>query len=139
MDFLKRYAWPGNIRELRNVMERAVLLCAGDVITLAHLPVQKMGRMLPERPADLFFSERPVDEAPKPTSKEKFRAAQPTLIPDEDARAQVAAADSERQRIIQALEKSAGNQTNAAKLLGISLRTLVTRIEQFGLRRPRKA
>ncbi|MEO6420460.1 MAG: sigma 54-interacting transcriptional regulator [Polyangiaceae bacterium] len=141
LDFLKRYAWPGNIRELRNVIERAVLLCATDVITLAHLPVQKMGRMLPERPADLFLSEPAVVEAPRqaaPSSKDKFRAAQPTLIPDEDVEPDPAQ-DPERERIVHALEECAGNQTHAAKLLGISLRTLVTRIEQYGLRRPRKA
>ena len=44
----------------------------------------------------------------------------------------------ERQRVIEALEQSAGNQTRAAKLLGISLRTLINRIDEYGIPRPRK-
>nr|MBA3818980.1 sigma 54-interacting transcriptional regulator [Deltaproteobacteria bacterium] len=41
---LHAYAWPGNIRELRNIVHRALLLCHGDVITEAHLPLERMGR-----------------------------------------------------------------------------------------------
>src|SRR5215203_5802388 len=51
---LESYAWPGNIRELRNIVHRAVLLCHGDVITESHLPLDRMGRTLsaatPDRP-----------------------------------------------------------------------------------------
>jgi transcriptional regulator of acetoin/glycerol metabolism len=47
-------------------------------------------------------------------------------------------ADPERQRIIDALEKCAGNQTRAAKLLGISRNTLLSRLDAYGIRRPRK-
>ncbi|HEU4734213.1 MAG TPA: helix-turn-helix domain-containing protein, partial [Kofleriaceae bacterium] len=46
--------------------------------------------------------------------------------------------DAERRRIMEALEQCAGNQTRAAKLLGISLRTLVNRLAQHGLPRPRR-
>ncbi|WP_237245708.1 helix-turn-helix domain-containing protein [Sorangium cellulosum] len=44
----------------------------------------------------------------------------------------------DRQRVLEALEQSAGNQTRAAKLLGISLRTLINRIDAYGIPRPRK-
>ncbi|MBA3392886.1 MAG: sigma 54-interacting transcriptional regulator, partial [Deltaproteobacteria bacterium] len=43
---LQAYAWPGNIRELRNVVHRALLLCHGDVISDAHLPLERMGRTI---------------------------------------------------------------------------------------------
>src|SRR4029079_3444691 len=43
---LGKYSWPGNIRELKNVIERAVLLCSGDEIRAHHLPIEKMGEVL---------------------------------------------------------------------------------------------
>ncbi|MEW5854036.1 MAG: sigma 54-interacting transcriptional regulator [Myxococcota bacterium] len=46
LQLMRSYAWPGNVRELRNVVERAVTLCTGEVISLDHLPVEKMGMML---------------------------------------------------------------------------------------------
>jgi transcriptional regulator with GAF, ATPase, and Fis domain len=45
---------------------------------------------------------------------------------------------ADRQRVVEALERSAGNQTRAAKLLGVSLRTLINRIDEYGIPRPRK-
>ena len=108
-DLLRVYGWPGNVRELRNLMERAVVLCAGDVIGLEHLPLQKM-RLSPPPPAK--------DEA----------AIDPDLAGEPD----------ERKRIEKALEKAGGNQTHAAKLLGVSRRTLVSRLRDYALPRPRK-
>jgi hypothetical protein len=46
LTLLRRYGWPGNIRELRNVIERAVLLCGDGPIALEHLPVEKMGTVV---------------------------------------------------------------------------------------------
>ncbi|MCZ7545317.1 MAG: hypothetical protein M5R40_18155 [Anaerolineae bacterium] len=40
LDALKRYDWPGNIRELRNAIERAILFCDGPTLELAHLPLE---------------------------------------------------------------------------------------------------
>ncbi|MBX7081702.1 MAG: sigma 54-interacting transcriptional regulator [Nannocystaceae bacterium] len=101
--WLKGYAWPGNIRELQNTMERAVLLCTGSEITLEHLP-PSTGAFTPGKPGD----PRGAD------------------------------ADPERQRILDALEKCAGNQTRAARLLGISRNTLLARLDAYGIARPRK-
>jgi two-component system response regulator AtoC len=105
------YAWPGNIRELRNVIERGVLLCDGDELLPSHLP-QKM-----------------TDAAPPTT---------PTLEADPRARLLQQIEDVERSRVIDALERSGHNQTKAAELLGISRRTLVTRLGTYDLPRPRR-
>ena len=135
MDALKAYGWPGNVRELRNVVERAVLLSSGGVITPAHLPVEKMGPVL-----------APAASAPKPAPA---RALEPPADPLSVTLTGTGAAAaiepfefpegaSEKDRIVLALDRCGGNQSHAAKLLGISRRTLINRIEDYGLPRPRK-
>jgi two-component system response regulator AtoC len=104
------YAWPGNIRELRNVVERAVLLCDGHELLPAHLP----GKLT-------SASSRP-----------------PSVVADPRERLLREIEDVERRRIVEALARSGGNQTQAAELLGISRRTLVTRLGAFDLPRPRR-
>ncbi|HVZ75187.1 MAG TPA: sigma 54-interacting transcriptional regulator [Polyangia bacterium] len=105
---LESYAWPGNIRELKNVMERAVLLCTGPVIDTDVLPMDKLGAP-PSTPG---------------TSSGELPASGP---PDE------------RQRIVDALAACAGNQSRAAKILGISRRTLVARLDDYKIPRPKKS
>jgi two-component system, NtrC family, response regulator AtoC len=100
LDFLRRYPWPGNIRELKNVIERGVLLAGETDLSLAHLPMQEMLAAMGARTA--------------------------------------AAGIDDRQRILDALESCAGNQTRAAEMLGISRRTLVQRLSDYQLPRPRK-
>jgi two-component system, NtrC family, response regulator AtoC len=115
IELLESYAWPGNIRELRNLMERAVLLSSDDLITDEHLPTEKMRTGGVARAA----GEQPAAPA---------RGA--TLRDDVD--------DLERRRILDALDSCSGNQTRAARMLGISRNTLAARLEQFGIPRPRK-
>jgi len=114
IDLLESYAWPGNIRELRNVMERAVLLSTDDLITEEHLPTEKMRTGGIARAAT---EQSPLSRAG-------------TLRDDVD--------DLERRRILDALDACSGNQTRAARMLGISRNTLAARLEQFGIPRPRK-
>jgi len=115
MALLQRHSWPGNIRELRNVMERAVLTCVDDpVITLAHLPVEKM--------------------LATGTSAESLTRPGPAAATQTD----LGFADDERSRIVDALNKCGGNQSHAARLLGISRGTLGVRLATYGLPRPRK-
>jgi DNA-binding NtrC family response regulator len=121
--WLIHYSWPGNIRELRNVIERAVLLSEGRTITTEHLPVEKTGTVLRAGPPP----ETPPPETPPPPP------AAATAGPEAEA-----APPDERQRLLDALTRCAGNQTYAARLLGISRRTLVTKIEKYNLPRPRK-
>ena len=152
LGLLKRYRWPGNIRELRNVIERAVLLCEGDVISLKHLPFEKMGRTLPSRapihaPAPGSIAVPSMAPEARSTMSDEISgfSSRNTLAPDEPpdeitSITVVIPLDSgaARERIVLALDQCKGNQTEAAKLLGISRRTLVSRLGQYSLPRPRK-
>jgi transcriptional regulator with GAF, ATPase, and Fis domain len=145
---LEVYGWPGNIRELRNVIERAVLLSSDDEITVAHLPGEKMGRALPVSIVDASHPDmhRPVTVsagAPIPESAARLTIPdhESNLInatPQAFAPSSAAREDAERLRIIRALEECAGNQTQAARLLGMSRGTLISRLELYALPRPRR-
>jgi two-component system response regulator AtoC len=124
LELLRRYAWPGNIRELRNVVLRAVMLSDGGRILPEHLPVEKMcARMAP------VVATGPTIAPPAPPTAMSLPAGG-TL--------RAGVEDYEKQRVVEALEQAKGNQTQAAKILGISRGTLVARLEQFDLPRPRK-
>jgi transcriptional regulator with GAF, ATPase, and Fis domain len=123
---MRSYSWPGNIRELRNMMERAVLLAVDEVIDVDHLPVDKMQMQVAALPR-LQIGPAPGPLAPSPSDGgEAVHQARESLK------------SAERQRVLDALEQCGGNQTKAAKMLGISRSTLVTRLIEYGLPRPRK-
>ena len=103
---LAGYAWPGNVRELCNALERALVL-ATDTITAADLP---------ERVHDASHRVRP----PAPSGA--------------DVRGQLA--EVERAAIVAALEADSGNQTRAARRLGLSRRALIYKMEKYGLKPP---
>ncbi len=100
---LEAYRWPGNARELRNVLERLLVLHDDDSITAEHLAPQiqgvevgrQRGFVLPPEGVDLDHVEK--------------------------------------QLILQALERSSGNKSKAARLLGVSRDTLRYRLEKYGL------
>jgi DNA-binding NtrC family response regulator len=120
LDALERHAWPGNVRELRNAVERALLLARGAPIGPSHLPLELVGgaKALPETSAA-----REPDETTTQTLTAETRRGVIAL---------------ESQRIAEALERCAGNQTRAAELLGISRRSLVRKLARYGIDRPRK-
>jgi len=120
---IESYAWPGNVRELRNVIERALLLCGGEVLDRSHLP----SRLLD---ADRLSAPPAPPQSPPPEGalREK-RLAEGSLRSELEA--------IERDKIIEALARCAGNQTHAAQLLGISRRTLVSRLSEYQIPRPR--
>ncbi len=113
LEALTGYSWPGNVRELKNVMERIATLYRNDArIELAHLP------------AEIRFARR-VTPVPTPVGS-RF------TLPPEGVDLEAV----EHGLVVQALERTAGNQTAAAKLLGISRFALRNRIEKFGLKPP---
>src|SRR5579863_3752450 len=113
---LTAHHWPGNVRELQNVIERAVILC-GD------------GGLL--EPEHLGFSARPA-----PVSG---AAASPAQIDGVEAASGasgngvISLAELERQHILAALQQTSQNRTHAAKLLGISVRTLRNKLSEYGV------
>jgi DNA-binding NtrC family response regulator len=113
LDVLRAHRWPGNVRELRNAIDRAVVLSPGEVIAPEHLPPSLLRAV------------------------EAQRAAVPAPAGDGWA-AGDAAETPEKQRILEALERTAGSQTRAARLLGISRGTLISRLNKHGVARPRK-
>ncbi len=115
---LVSYAWPGNVRELRNVVERAVLLAPSGVIEGVHLDL--------DREATTAAVLGPP--ALEVTSGDGASQVRPVL----DAEI------TERDRVLNALAACGGNQSRAAKFLGVSRRTLVRQIGRLGLPRPRR-
>jgi two-component system response regulator AtoC len=109
---LQGHRWPGNIRELRNVLERAVIVAEGALLDTVHLHL------------DPALGELATSEGDAPTRVDQ-------KLPPVDA-----IVSAERARVIAALQACGGNQTRAAKLLGISRSALLHRLQRFGLRRP---
>jgi two-component system, NtrC family, response regulator AtoC len=109
---LEAYAWPGNIRELKNVMERAVVLAANDPIEVTDLGLdsQAAGSVAKDEPP---------------------HAASNAALPDE-------LEQLERQRIVEALDRCGGNQTRTAEMLGITRKVLLSRLDAYRIPRPRK-
>jgi DNA-binding NtrC family response regulator len=118
--WIAQHDWPGNIRELRNACERAVLLATGSMIERQHLTIDE-----PKRPPGRYRS----PTTPPPGSMTSA---------DMPSQVRATVAELEKQRILEALDKCAGNQTRAAELLGISRRTLINRLDEYGIARPRK-
>ena len=115
---LVAHDWPGNVRELKAVLERAVLLAGGGEIG----------------PRDIALT--PVA---KPTAARSPTAGGATRAPKDAAPGGLSAKEvAERQRVLDALAACNGNQTRAAKRLGLSRTTLVTKLALYRLPRPRK-
>jgi len=111
---LAAHQWPGNIRELANVIEHALVLCDGLPLTVEHLPA-RLGALRP-RPAVL-----PALAAPALASQAV--AASPPKA--------VSLRELEMQAILQGLERNNGNKARTAEELGISLKTLYNKLHQL--------
>jgi two-component system, NtrC family, response regulator AtoC len=129
LDRLAAHSWPGNIRELRNAIERTAILCTRATIRAQDLPdsVAKASGPYPAWGAATIVGMS--TSSLRATGSDGHDRVEP--LP-------AAIRAVERARIIEALERSGGVQTEAARALGISRRTLISRIEEFGLPRPRK-
>ncbi len=106
-DLLGRYDWPGNIRELENVIHRAVVLATGQVLQLHDFPLEVA--MPQARP----------------------RLAEPSGLPLKDACEQF-----ERQYVLRVLDQVQWNVSGAARLLGVHRNTIVQKLAAWGLHRP---
>jgi transcriptional regulator with PAS, ATPase and Fis domain len=117
-DIFRRYSRPGNVRELRNVIERVMILEDGDLITMRYLPRD----LVPEERAASASLSRPAEiEAAGDAEQYVFRLPPKGIILDE----------VEMSLVRQALERSGGNQTRAAELLGISRDQLRYRLKKL--------
>jgi DNA-binding NtrC family response regulator len=110
MQLLQAYRWPGNVRELRNVIERAFILHAGaEELRPEHLPPELRGAAT--------------------ASAGARRMERPTAVPPDG----LVLEDAERKLILEALDRSSGNQSRAARLLGISRDTLRYRLKKHNM------
>ena len=101
LDAFQRYHWPGNVRELENAIERAVILCTGEYIRFEDLPLT-------------------------------LRSAGPQVVTGEvGIKAGLSVREMEKQLILKTLEETEGNKSKAARLLGISRRTLLNKIQEY--------
>jgi len=133
--FLESYRWPGNVRELRNVIERAMLLSGGESIEVDHLTFGKAGAPSSTTLEPIFVRAPRQSAPPPPPSQERLDNTGPLTV----AKATLPPpAPSERERIVQALERCGGNQKEAANVLGITRRMLRYRMEKLNLPLPRK-
>jgi two-component system response regulator AtoC len=108
LDILMNYYWKGNVRELENTIERAIILCDGDTITPEHI-------VLTQRSAeDIMTKSPPLEKTLEDVAKKALRIA-------------------ETQRITEALRETKGNKTKAAEILHVSYKTLLTKIKEYGI------
>jgi DNA-binding NtrC family response regulator len=113
MEVLLDYTWPGNVRQLESAIERAILLCEGETIMPRDLPQEVLSRKTLSKSGERPARGEGFDIPPEGMNFENF----------------------ERDLILQAMEKSDWVIAKAAKMLGMSYRTLQYRLDKFGLKR----
>jgi len=113
MEMLLNHSWPGNIRELEHVVERAYVLCSGNTITTDHLPVEIMSAEPLQQPVSMpVATSRPAPVQPISTAVDS---------------------GDEVEKIIDALRRTAGNKAKAARLLGMDRSTLYRKISSYNI------
>jgi len=113
MKALEDYSWPGNVRQLRNIVEKMVVLSSGGKLTFEDIPFE----VLQAAPAQSEAA------APRPS---------PAPAQGGDSGSQ-SLADAERTKILSVLESVGGNKTKAAEILGISRRTIQRKMSEWGM------
>ena len=107
MQAIQHFSWPGNIRELRNVLERAVIVCEGSMVETKHLP-PGFGQVVP---------------------RTSGAASDPNAV---HLSVGTTVEEAERRLILRTLEATHNNKTRAAEILGISLKTLHNKLKEYG-------
>ena len=125
MALLERYPWPGNARELGQAIERAVVLADGDAITALDLPERIV---LGGRGVASAGEGESVAQSPAAVGERGAAESKVGVGVDERAK-------DELDRIFEALRKAGWNQTKAAQILGMPLRTLQHKIKKHGIKR----
>jgi DNA-binding NtrC family response regulator len=121
MYYLRQYDWPGNIRELKNIIERAVILCDGDELTPDTLPQEVLS------PRSL------VQEAGKHEMALQEELAEPLLAGSRCSEELVDLKTVEQEHILKVLSMVNGNKSEAAKRLDIGLATLYRKLKEYNV------
>ena len=153
---LERYAWPGNIRELENIIERAVVLAEGMVITPQELPAELTSSTARRRPdsapvAPLVIQQSAAlrrrddsiaNSSPPPTdgamtSAKQAAPARGSLKFSASSaygpKPRLRSVEVEREELLAALEECAGNKSQAAKRLGLPRSTFFSKLKRHGI------
>lgn len=130
---LKRHSWPGNIRELENVIERAVVLAEGDSVTIVDLPSEVLERSgAAPKPASpkvthtVSSPATPMSPKPEPVAASAVRFSRDDLHEF-----------AERESLEQALRASSGNKAEAARMLGMPRSTFFSKLRKHRINKPR--
>jgi DNA-binding NtrC family response regulator len=113
LERLVAHRWPGNVRELKNAIERAALLSGGNPILPEHLPPETVSAARPPGAGTPGLAPQTGDGVTLPVG--------------------ITMEDAERELIRSTLAHTSGNKTRAAKILGISLKTMHNKVKKFGL------
>lgn len=118
---LMDYDWPGNVREFRNALEHAFVTVSDDTISLFDLPIEI-------RSSEKGHAKTQQDSTDH-VSKPRIASAKPSVALTELTAEQT----EDRQQVVEALEKTSGNKTAAARLLGVSRVTMWKKVRKYGL------
>ncbi len=138
--WLASYEWPGNVRELQNLMERAVLIAQGGPIQQRHflLDGDTWGIDIVEAPEDAAGATPQAPGISQSTGQSTGQAASQTMNQPtgqqatlRDVLSVMPLHEMEKQLILKSLDETSGNRTMAAQLLGISVRTLRNKLNEY--------
>jgi transcriptional regulator with GAF, ATPase, and Fis domain len=121
---LRGYPWPGNIRQLENVIERAVVIAEGPVVTEDDLPEEVLS-------ATVGADETALEEVDDDNGM--WPAGPPTALASVVQSARAERERREREQLVRALAAAGGNKAVAARALGVARSTLVSRLKRLGL------
>lgn len=127
---LRAHTWPGNMRELKNVLERALVFHAPTEILPQHIELDPVIEAAPYRPALTYHHDDDVlGNGHDRSGTSSMAMPSPMVLPEQGINLE----DLERDLLLQALERARNNQTKAAELLGISRHTFRYRLEKHGI------